>query len=395
MRDVPFSRVLLGLATAGGLAVALLSSGGCDQAETQAAAGPAAPPPVNVMVPTEQKVQEFDEFTGRIAAIDSLEVRSRVSGYIQSVGFKDGDEVQKGQLLFQIDPRPYQAELDSAKAERGQAQAETDYAQRELERIEPLAKSGTASPQELSKAQDSVARAKASIAKAEAAIERAQLDVDYSSVKSPIDGRISKSNFTLGNLVAGDTLLTTVVSISPIYVNIDVDERRMLGYRKQAREKGSGDVNVRDAKMPIFVALANEADFPNQGIIVFVDNQVDPLTGTIRVRAELDNPKGLFIPGQFVRARFPNGAPAVSLLVPDRAISRDQDRNYVLKVNDKNVVEYQSVTIGGVFGDERSITKGLNPGEKIVVDGIQRARPGQPVTPTLIQPTTQPADATK
>jgi multidrug efflux system membrane fusion protein len=379
------------------MAVAVLSLGGCDQAETQAAsASSAPPPPVNVIVPVEQKVQEFDEFTGRIAAIDSLEVRSRVSGYIQSIGFKDGDEVKKGQLLYQIDPRPYQAELDAAKAQRGQAQAETDYAQRELERIEPLAKTGTASPQELSKAQDSVARAKASIAKAEAAIERAQLDVDYASVKSPIDGRISKSNFTVGNLVGGDTLLTTVVSISPIYVNVDVDERRMLGYRKAARDKGTENVvNVRDAKLPIFVALANETDYPHQGIIVFVDNQVDALTGTIRIRAELDNPKGLFVPGQFVRARFPNGDPAMSMLVPDRAISRDQDRNYVLKVNDKNVVEYQPVTIGGVFGDERAVTKGLNAGDKVVVDGIQRARPGQPVTPTLIQPTTQPADAVK
>jgi RND family efflux transporter MFP subunit len=207
---------------------------------------------------------------------------------------------------------------------------------------------------------------------------------------------VSKTVFTVGNLVGGDTLLTNVVSVDPIYVNIDVDERRMLGYRAQAKEKGAEDPKrIRDANLPILIALANETDFPRQGVIDFVDNQVDPLTGTIRVRGDFKNEDRLLTPGQFVRARFPRGGPSKSLLVPDRAVGRDQDRKYVLAVNDKNIVEYRSVDTGGLFGEDRAITKGLSAGEKIVLDGLQRARPGQPVTPTLVEPksTTQPAVA--
>ena len=394
MRDVPIIRSVVTVTVAAGLVVVGLFVGGCESSAEQAAAPP--PPPVNVVVPTQKDVQEFDEFTGRVAAIESLEIRSRVSGYIQSIGFKDGDEVKKGQLLFQIDPRPFQADLDAAKANLGQANAEADYAGRELARIEPIAKTGAASAQELSKAQDQVARAKASIAKADAEIERKKLDVEYASVKSPIDGRISRSLFSVGNLVGGDTLLTNVVSVSPVYVNIDVDERRMIRYRQEARDKGTESIaRIRDAKLPLSVALGDQANYAFPGIVVFVDNQVDPLTGTIRVQGEFDNPKNILTPGQFVRARFPAGDQIKAMLVPDRAISRDQDRKYVLKVNDKNIVEYQSVEVGGQFGDERAILKGVNVGDKIIVDGLQRARPGQPVTPTLLQPTTQPAMAAK
>ena len=394
MRDVPMIRTMAAFAVVAGLVVVAVVGSGCEPSAEKAAAPP--PPPVNFVIPTQKEVQEYDEFTGRVAAIESLEIRSRVSGYIQSIGFKDGDEVKKGQLLFQIDPRPFQADLDAAKANLGQAKAEADYAGRELARIEPIAKTGAASAQELSKAQDQVARAKASIAKAEAEIERKQLDVDYASVKSPIDGRISRALFSVGNLVAGDTLLTNVVSVSPVNVNIDVDERRMLRYRQTARDKGTESIaRIRDAKLPLSIALGDQGDFAFHGIIVFVDNKVDPLTGTIAVQGEFDNPKNILTPGQFVRARFPAGEQVKAMLVPDRAISRDQDRKYVLKVNDKNIVEYQSVEIGGAFGDERAILKGVNPGDKVIVDGLQRARPGQPVTPTLLQPTTQPAMAAK
>jgi RND family efflux transporter MFP subunit len=370
----------------------VIVSGGCGKSESQASVAP-PPPPVNVMVPVEREVQDFDEFTGRVAAVESIDVRSRVSGYIQSVGFKDGDEVKKDQLLFQIDPRPFVAELNQAKAQLGQAKAEEDYAGREFARLEPLAKAGSAAQSELSKARDMVDRAKASIAKANASIERAQLDVDYAAVKSPIDGRISTTTLSVGNLVAGDTLLTSVVSISPIYVNIDVDERRMLFYQEEARKKGQPNPkSIRDANLPIFVGVADNKEFPHKGVLDFVNNKVDPLTGTIRARGVFDNAERRLTPGQYVQARFPRGAPAKTLLVPDRAIARDQDRNYVLSVNDKNVVEYRSVETGGRFGDERAVTKGLKSGERIVVDGLQRARPGQPVTPTLVEPaTTRPA----
>jgi RND family efflux transporter MFP subunit len=372
----------------------LLLLSGCDNSEAAANASP-PPPPVNVILPVEDKVQQYDEFIGRVAALDSVDIRARVSGYILSIGFKDGDEVKSGQVLFQIDPKPFSAALDQAKAQLGQAQAELSYAQREYDRLAPLLKSGVASPEEVSKAQDQVARGQASIDSAKAQIEAKQLDLDYASVKSPIDGRISKSGFSVGNLIGGDTLLTTVVSINPIYVDINVDERRLLAYRAEARRKGTNNLtNISDAKLPLFVALSNEKDFGRKGVVNFVDNRVDPLTGTIQVRGLFDNNDRMLTPGQFVRAHFPYGDALDLPMIPDRAIARDQDRKYVLVVDDKNIVSYRSVETGPLEGENRSITSGLKLGERVIVDGLQRARPGQPVTPTLLQPTTQPTTST-
>lgn len=374
--------------------VSLILLSGCDKAETKVANPP--PPPVNVILPVAKEVQEFDEFTGRAAAVESVEIRARVTGYIASIDFKDGDEVKKGQLLFQIDPRPYQTALDAANAGLASAVAEQSYAQTDVKRIEPAAQAGAASVQELEKAKDTLARAEAKVSAAKADIERAKLDLDFASVKSPIDGRVSKSSLTTGNLVAGDTLLTTVVSVDPMYVNFDVDERRMLFYKEEARKRGQEKLTrLREANLPLFVGLANEKDFPHQGIIEFADNQVDPLTGTIRVRGELANQNRLLVPGQFVRVQLRRGDPKEALLIPDRAVSRDQDRKFVLVVDDKNVVQYRSVETGGLFGEDRAILKGIAATDKIVVDGIQRARPGAPVTPTLItgQPGGSPAGA--
>ena len=304
------------------------------------------------MTPVQREVQNYDEFTGRVVAIETVDIRSRVSGYILKIGFKDGDQVKKDQLLFEIDAKPYIAQLDQAKASLNQAQAESEYANRELARVEPLVPTGGASPLELSQAKDKVARAKASIAQANAAIEARQLDVDYASIESPVEGRVSKTNFTVGNLISGDTVLTNVVSITPIYVDIDVDERRLLSYREMARKKGTTNpTNIRDAKLPVFVALSNENDFPApRHRSIFVDNQVDPLTGTIRVAGGTRQLEKYFHPRPVSAASsFPRGDPEQALLVPDRAIGRDQDRKYVLVVNDKNVVEYRQVKIGGQF----------------------------------------------
>lgn len=363
----------------------------CDGSDPQG--GAILPPPVNVALPIEREVQGFDDFTGRVAAVESVEVRSRVAGYIQSIGFKDGEEVKKGQLLIQIDPKPFVAELDQTKAQLAQAEAEFQYADRELKRLEPLAKSGAASADELSKAQDQVARGKASIAKATAEIERRQLDVEYAAVRSPIDGRVSKASLTVGNLVGGDTLLTNVVSVSPVYVNVSIDERRFLQYQEVGKRRNADVTRIRDANLPIFVARSNDKDFARRGVIDFLDNQVDPLTGTILVRAVFDNAQRDLTPGQFVRARFHRGDPVKLPVIPDRAIARDQSRKYVLVVDDKNIVTYRTVETGELVDDERAITSGLKANERIVVDGLQRARPGQPVTPTLIQPATQPSAA--
>jgi RND family efflux transporter MFP subunit len=367
---------------------------GCEK--TEATVKTAPPPPVNVITPVQREVQEYDEFNGRVQAVNTVDIRSHVGGYIQKVNFTDGAEVKAGDVLIEIDPRPFQATLDQANATRQQAQAELDYADRELKRIEPLVPTGGASQLELSKAQDGVARGKASIAAADAQIEAAKLNVAYAQVKSPIDGRVSKSNFTEGNLVAGDTLLTTVVSVNPINVNIDVDERRFEMYRAIARKSGqSNPTKFRDINLPMFVALASETDFPHKGIVDFVDNQVDALTGTIRVRGEFDNTDRALISGQYVQVRVPRGTATQELLVPERAIGFDQDRKYVLVVNDKDIVEYRPIETGGQFGEERAVTKGINAGERIIVDGMQRARPGLPVTPNVVQPSTQPTTAAK
>jgi RND family efflux transporter MFP subunit len=364
---------------------------GCKPAETTVATAP--PAPVNVIVPVERVEQEYDEFTGRVMAVATVDVRARVGGYLVKVGFKDGDDVKKDQLLFQIDPRPYEAQLNAAKAQLQQAQAERDYATREESRLKPLQAEGAASATELSKAQDMMARALASISKANAEIEARQLDFDYASVKSPIDGRASKANFSEGNLIAGDTLLTTIVATKPINVTIDIDERRFELYREQARRKGTSNLTrIRDANIEMAVALPDEKGFPHIGVIDFVDNQVNPQTGTIRVRAEFANTDGALVPGQFVRARLKRAEPRPQLLVPDRAIGRDQDRKYLLAVNDQNKVEYRPVNTGDLFGEERSITSGLKAGERIVLDGLQRARPGAEVAPTVVklESTTQP-----
>jgi RND family efflux transporter MFP subunit len=374
-----------------GIAAALAASG-CEKTEATVAAAP--PPPVNVITPTQREVQEYDEFNGRVAAQKTVDIRSRVSGYIEKIYFTDGTEVKAGDVLIQIDPKPFQATLDQANAQKQQAQAEKDYADRELARIAPLVPSGGASQLELSKAQDAVARGAASLAAAQAQIEAAQLNVDYAKVKSPIDGRVSKSNLSEGNLVGGDTLLTTVVSINPINVNIDVDERRLQAYRELGRKMGiTNPVKFRDVGLKMFVALANEKDFPHQGVVEFVDNQVDALTGTIRVRGEFNNEDRALIAGQYVQVRIPRGDPAKQLLVPDRAVGFDQDRKYLLVVNDKNLVEYRPVETGGLFGEDRAVSGKINAGDRVIVDGMQRARPGQPVAPSVVQPSTQPMAA--
>jgi RND family efflux transporter MFP subunit len=362
----------------------------CEKEEAKVASAP--PPPVNVVVPAERKVQEFDEFTGRVAAVESVDIRARVGGYIQTIGFKDGDEVKKGQLLFQIDPRPYQATLDATKAGLAAANAELAFAKDELARIEPAAKAGAASMQELEKAKDQLARAEARISGANAEIEKAQLDLDYAAVQSPIDGRISKSSLSVGNLIAGDTLLTSVVSLNPIQVNFDVDERRLLIYRADARKRGQDNLTrIREANVPVWVAMSNEKDFPHQGVLDFVDNQVDQQTGTIRARAEFENQKRILLPGQYVRVRIRRGEPQNGLLVPDRAVGKDQDRKFLLVLDGKNVVQYRNVETGGLDGEDRVILQGLSAGEQVIVDGLQRARPGQTVTPTQVTATSQPA----
>jgi RND family efflux transporter MFP subunit len=352
----------------------------------------AAPPPVEVSVsrPVEEPVQEALEFTGRTRAIDSVQVRARVTGYITRVAFTAGALVAAGDVLFEIDPREYEATVLRAEGEVARLRAQLARAESEVARNQALRPSGAASARELERAVADRGAAEGELKAKLAQLELAKLDLEFTRVTSPITGRVSQAEVTVGNLVAvgvsGGPLLTTVVSLDPIYVDFDGDERALLRLRKAqiAQDGTARPENVQAVAAPVLVALADEEGFPHRGTIDFVDNQIDPSTGTIRVRAVLPNPSRLLAPGLFVRVRVPVGRAQPGVLVTDRAIGTDQDRKYVLVVNDQNVVEYRPVKLGGLHGGLRAVVDGLTGQERVVVNGLQRVRPGVTVTPQQV-----------
>lgn len=346
------------------------------------------PPQVSVSAPLQREVVDFNEYTGRMAAVEEVEVRARVRGYVVKVNFTEGAEVKQGDVLFEIDPRPFQAELDAAKGQVAQWEAKLARAEADVVRNERLLPKGAASQKDLDTAVAERGEARAAIQSARAAVERAALDVEFTKVTAPIGGRVSRAYVTKGNLVnAGGgeaTLLTSIVAMDPIYAYFDIDERALLQYQQAAREQAGGSgqpANVRTAKISVQLGLAAESGFPHEGVIDFADNQVDPQTGTIRVRAVFANANRIFTPGLFARVRVPVGDKYPAVLVPDRAIGTDQGQKYLLAVNDKNVVEYRAVKLGRLHDGLRVIQEGIKPGELVIVNGIQRARPGLTVTP--------------
>jgi RND family efflux transporter MFP subunit len=368
------------------VATACFSSLGCQREPPAVASLP--PPQVSVAAPLEREVVDFDEYTGRMAAVEEVEVRARVRGYLIKVNFTEGAEVKQGDVLFEIDPRPFQAELDAAKGQVAQWEAKLARAEADVVRNERLLPKGAASQKDLDTAIAERGEARAAIQSARAAVERAALDVEFTKVTAPISGRVSRAYVTKGNLVnAGGgetTLLTTIVAMDPIYVYFDVDERAALQYQQATREQAGGNnqpANVREAKIPVQLGLATEAGFSHEGVIDFIDNRVDPQTGTIRVRGVFANADRVFTPGLFARVRIPVGDKYQAVLVPDRAIGTDQGQKYLLAVNDKNVVEYRAVKLGRLHDGLRVIQEGVKPGEVVIVNGIQRARPGLTVTP--------------
>jgi RND family efflux transporter MFP subunit len=365
-----------------------------------------APPPLEVSVsqPLQEPVQEALEFTGRTRAIESVELRARVTGYVTKVAFTAGALVNAGDLLFEIDPREYQATVLRQEGEVARLRAQLARAESEVARNTALRPSGAASQRELERAVAERGAAEGELKAKIAQLELAKLDLEFTRVTSPIAGRVSQAEVTQGNLVvvgaSGGPLLTTVVSIDPIYVDFDGDERALIRLRKEqiARDGKASPENAQANAAPVLVALADEEGFPHKGSIDFVDNQVDPSTGTIRVRAVLPNTNSLLTPGLFVRVRLPVGESRPGLLVTDRAIGTDQDRKYVLVVNDKNVVEYRQVKLGALQGGLRTVSEGIAPGDWVVVNGIQRARPGVTVAPQKVDmrptaPATAPAAA--
>ena len=328
------------------------------------------PPPSVTVAPVEQKeIVEWGEFTGHTEPVDSVEIRARASGYIQEVRFQSGQLVKKGDVLFVIDPRPYQAAFD-------QRQAEFDQAKSEFDRTETLLQNNAISKEEAD------AR-KARYEEAKANLDSARLDLEFTRVRAPIDGRVSRALLTEGNYVSGNagsaSLLTTVVSVGPVYVYADMDENSLLKFNNLIADKEM-ETNP-DGKIPVQLQLSDETNFSHEGYVESLDNQLNPDTGSILVRAVFPNLDGQIVPGLFARIRIPLSNRHPAMLVDERAIGTDQSQKFVLTLTSSNTVAYQPVGLGAFIDGKRIVESGLNPGEKIVVNGLERVRPGMPVTP--------------
>jgi RND family efflux transporter MFP subunit len=330
-----------------------------------------------------REVVEWDEFTGRTEAMETVEVRPRVSGHIKEVRFQSGQLVKKGDVLFVIDPRWHQAELDRRKAEYEQARVRLENASREAKRTQQLLASKAISTEEAEARQARFQEAQAALLGAEAARDTAQLDLEHTQVRSAIDGRVSRALLTEGNYASGipgaTTLLTTVVSVDPIFVYASIDENSLLKFNTLARA-GKLETGT-DGKVPVELQLANEADYPHRGCIESFDNRLDPQTGSILVRAVFANPGGEIVPGLFARIRIPGSEKHSVLLVQESAIGTDLAQKFLFTLTPSNSVAYRPVQLGPMIEGQRVIRSGLRAGEKIVVNGLQRVRPGMPVTP--------------
>ncbi|MGQ7958091.1 multidrug efflux RND transporter periplasmic adaptor subunit MexE [Pseudomonas sp. SP16.1] len=358
---------------------AVLVLGACGQAPEAMPQMPA--PKVSVAEVIEQPINEWDEFTGRLEAPQSVEIRPRVSGYIDKVAFAEGSLVKKGDLLFQIDPRPFQAEVKRLEAQLQQARASLTRANSEARRGERLRQSNAISA-ELADARASAAtEAQAQVAAIQAELDNARLNLDFTRVTSPIDGRVSRAEITEGNLVgAGDSLLTSVVSTDKVYAYFDADERVFLKYLELARQAG-GDAR---GASPVYLGLSSEDGHPHLGQLDFLDNQVNPRTGTIRGRAVFDNADGRFTPGLYARLKLVGSAAYPAALIKDEAVGTDLGKKYVLVLGEDNAVAYRAVELGPKLEGLRIVRSGLAKGEKIVVNGLQRAMPGATVDPQAV-----------
>jgi len=353
----------------------------CAQQPPAATAPP--PPKVTVSQPISRDVVEWEEYTGRLEAMESVEVRARVNGYLQSIHFKNGVSVKQGDLLFVIDPRPYQAELERAKADLGLATARFERTGKDLVRAQMLVRSRAVSEEEVDTKISDQRQAQESVQAARAMVNAAQLNIDFTQVRAPISGRISRNFVSVGNLINGgttqSTLLTTIVSLDPIYCYFEADER---AYLKGMRQSRNGDrTNGRAGKQPVYVGLADEEAFPHQGYIDFVDNRLDQNTGTITGRAVLPNPDLLLVPGLFARVRIPAGGKYKALMLPPEAVGSDLSQQFVFVVDHQNLAQYRKVAMGPIIDGLRIIRDGLQPDDWVIVKGVQRAKTGAKVDP--------------
>ncbi|MFC3716369.1 efflux RND transporter periplasmic adaptor subunit [Luteimonas soli] len=353
----------------------------CGSSEAAPGAGMPPPPEVSVATVLSKPVHQWDTFNGRVTAVESVELRPRVSGYVQRVAFDEGQEVKKGDLLFVIDPRPYQAALDQARAQLQRAHAEAKLAQAQDARAQTLIEAKAISREEFETRKAASAQGDAGVRAAEAAVAAAKLDLQFTRVRAPIDGRIGRAMVTEGNLAQADqTLLTTLVSQDPMYVYFESDEQTYLRYAELAR-KGE---RTRSSN-PVRIGLANETGFPHEGTVDFVDNQVDPATGTIRARAVLPNPDRVFTPGLFARVQVQGSGEFKAMLVDDKAVLTDQDRKYVYVLGPDNKAVRKDVELGRMIDGLRVVQSGLDAKDKVIVHGVQKVfMPGMPVAPKTI-----------
>jgi len=364
------------------IAAAFLALAGCGESQKQGSAPP--PPTVTVAKPTERTVVDQDEYVGRFVAVDTVEIRSRVSGYLSEIHFTDGQLVKKGDLLFVIDHKPFQIALDQMRANLAQARANLAFTEADLARGQELVRNKTLTEQVFDQRKQAKSVAEAAVAAQDAMVHQAELDLnDYSNLRAPIDGRIGDRRVSVGNLVTGGngsntTLLATIVSVDPIRFEFTFDEASYLRYQRFAGN--SGQMGSGEGGIPVTVKLIDEDDFRHTGRMDFVDNVIDRSSGTIRGRAVFSNPGGFFTPGMFGRVRVPGSVPHITLLIPDAALGTEQSRKYVLVVDDGGVVRLKYVTPAQLDGGLRVIKEGLAANDRVIVNGLMRARPGSKVT---------------
>ncbi len=355
----------------------------CGEGQKQAGAPP--PPAVTVAQPIKRTITDFDEYVGRFTAINSVEVRARVSGYLDGVHFKDGQVVKQGDLLFTIDKRPFQNTLDQARANLVQAKSNQSFTESDFTRGQKLVSDKTITDQTFEQRTQAYRNAQAAVSNAEAAVRQAELDIEFTELRAPVNGRIGDRRVSPGNLVTGGTggnttMLATIVSTDPIYFEFTFDEASFLRYERLA--KTGNDIASRGASVQVALKLIDENDFDHAGRMDFVDNAIDRSTGTIRGRAVFANSNDIFTPGMFARVRVPGSPLYEALLVPDAAIGTEQAKKFVLTVNADNTVVTKYVTLGQITSDNlRVIKDGIGPDDRLIVNGLLRARPGQKVTP--------------
>lgn len=358
---------------------------------------PQAPPPptVSVSQPLQRDVIRWDQYSGYLSSPQTVTVSARVSGLIEEAPFQEGAIVHAGDLLFRIDPRPFQADVDNKKAAVAQARAMAAKTKADLERSTQLVRAQVIAQADYDTTKASYLESAASLSAAAAALETSRLNLQWTDVRAPITGRVSRMNVTVGNLVNGGsgqaTALTTIVSIDPLYCYINVPESAALRYQELALKEKTG--NVAGANVGCFLQLENETNFPHQGMIDFVDNQVDVSTGTQQIRCVFSNPTTILTPGLFAVTRIPASGRYQALLIPDAAVNTDQDERYLLIVGANDVVQQRPVKLGALFGSLRSISDGLKPGERVVVNGMQSAMPGAKVDPHEIPVPTESLSA--